>query len=64
MVLAITTTTTAIAETVTTTIYAVHQWDMYFGPECKMLLLIGCTGKNHTAMSAGDNEWISIMVMM
>jgi len=29
-----------------------------------MLLLIGYTGKNHTAMNAEDTEWVSIMVML
>lgn len=57
-------TTTITAATVTTTINAVYQQDMYFGPECKMFLLIGYTGKNHTAMNAGDTEWVSIMVML
>lgn len=56
--------TTITAATGTTTINAVYQWDIYFGPECKMLLLIGYTGKNHTAMNAEDTEWVSIMVML
>lgn len=59
-----TTTTTITAATVTTTINAVYQWDIYFGPECKTLLLVGYTGKNHTAMNAGDTKWVSIMVML
>jgi hypothetical protein len=61
--LVILSTTTIITATVTT-FNAVCQWDIYFGPECKMLLLTGLTGKNHTAMSAGDTELVSIMVMV
>jgi len=29
-----------------------------------MMLLIGSTGKNYTAMNTGGTEWVRIMVML